>query len=563
MGMFEFRLTLLLCSLTIYKSLDAASVLDNSSDLWRNWLLNENEEILSQQGPPLTRRITPKSVFIAPVFDKCPPGTRIDSMGKCVKIVRIDKWEILLNKLNAAVAQGSLKNETSTREPLGATTTTTMMTTTTTTTTTTTKMTTTDVPSSTLYGKENSTAEALAEDISGPFQLSIPLNAKNATDGTDDDSSPLYVRGNLTGVFNESEVSTTTTTTTTETENPNESVTEGYDSGDATTTLLPPFEVTLSTVYPDANTGSVQEFATEATTESTTSSPSSSSSSDFSTDVPSSSPKRYYVRRRPGLEQETGRPTSSRPPETLSKLTVTPVANLIYSYTSEDILKVPVRFPESSRKNESALHGNGAAHVGDFSTTNDSDISDSTISGSSSVSSSNNNVILGSSISSSKNDIYQKLPSNGKTRPKCDPISGYGDCAPDKTSYLMNANRGGGPPPVTTIIRFPATYTKGTSMVRFPTNGAGGGGGIVADQQQQQQHRKTDETVAFPDMEVGAASRYWESSRYPASYWNPWDPSKPHFVRIWPSNVAGAAATTYNMNSDVNYNYRSHPEDYS
>lgn len=50
------------------------------------------------------RRITPKSVFVAPSFNKCSDGYRPDSMGRCVKVVKLNQaaqWDFLLKQLNS------------------------------------------------------------------------------------------------------------------------------------------------------------------------------------------------------------------------------------------------------------------------------------------------------------------------------------------------------------------------------------------------------------------------------------------------------------------------------
>lgn len=50
------------------------------------------------------RRITPKSVFVAPAFNKCSDGYRADSMGRCVKVVKLNQEaqrDFLMNKFNS------------------------------------------------------------------------------------------------------------------------------------------------------------------------------------------------------------------------------------------------------------------------------------------------------------------------------------------------------------------------------------------------------------------------------------------------------------------------------
>lgn len=55
------------------------------------------------------RRITPKSVFVAPSFNKCSDGYRPDSMGRCVKVVKLNQaaqWDFLLKQLNSMYGGG-------------------------------------------------------------------------------------------------------------------------------------------------------------------------------------------------------------------------------------------------------------------------------------------------------------------------------------------------------------------------------------------------------------------------------------------------------------------------
>lgn len=60
-----------------------------------------------QHSPLVLRRITPKSVFLAPTFTSCSEGYRQDSMGRCVKVVKINQeaqWAFFLQKLNSMYA---------------------------------------------------------------------------------------------------------------------------------------------------------------------------------------------------------------------------------------------------------------------------------------------------------------------------------------------------------------------------------------------------------------------------------------------------------------------------
>lgn len=60
-------------------------------------------------GGVANRRITPKSVFVAPSFNKCSDGYRPDSMGRCVKVVKLNQaaqWDFLLKQLNSMYGPG-------------------------------------------------------------------------------------------------------------------------------------------------------------------------------------------------------------------------------------------------------------------------------------------------------------------------------------------------------------------------------------------------------------------------------------------------------------------------
>nr|XP_018902355.1 PREDICTED: flocculation protein FLO11-like [Bemisia tabaci] len=79
----------------------AAEGLESPTDQFQTWLLIEDQ---IPTGDIAVRRITPKSVFIAPPINKCPEGYRTDQMGRCVKIVKLDpanQWEFFLQKLNS------------------------------------------------------------------------------------------------------------------------------------------------------------------------------------------------------------------------------------------------------------------------------------------------------------------------------------------------------------------------------------------------------------------------------------------------------------------------------
>ncbi|EFA09015.1 uncharacterized protein LOC656455 [Tribolium castaneum] len=82
---------------------------ERSTELaWEAWLLVDQSNRQSDLGM-LRRRITPKSVFIAPTFSPdslpaCAEGYKSDVMGRCVKIIKINEsvhFDFLLQKLNA------------------------------------------------------------------------------------------------------------------------------------------------------------------------------------------------------------------------------------------------------------------------------------------------------------------------------------------------------------------------------------------------------------------------------------------------------------------------------
>lgn len=63
-------------------------------------------------GASAGRRITPKSVFVAPSFSKCSDGYRPDTMGRCVKVVKLNQaaqWDFLLKQLNSMYGPGAPK----------------------------------------------------------------------------------------------------------------------------------------------------------------------------------------------------------------------------------------------------------------------------------------------------------------------------------------------------------------------------------------------------------------------------------------------------------------------
>lgn len=83
--------------------------IDSLSDFsWQTWLLVDAQNGFQHEmdSATLLRRITPKSVFIAPELPACPEGYRADNMGRCVKVnvVNIDQdaqKSFLLERLNS------------------------------------------------------------------------------------------------------------------------------------------------------------------------------------------------------------------------------------------------------------------------------------------------------------------------------------------------------------------------------------------------------------------------------------------------------------------------------
>lgn len=114
----ELRLKLVLvvllgaCSITCFPSRPLS---DRPSELtWQDWLLVDSQNQLQNESD---RRITPKSVFIAPKLGQrnntlpdCADGYRADSMGRCIKFVKVDEaahLNFLLSRLNEMYAANS------------------------------------------------------------------------------------------------------------------------------------------------------------------------------------------------------------------------------------------------------------------------------------------------------------------------------------------------------------------------------------------------------------------------------------------------------------------------
>ncbi|XP_043469471.1 uncharacterized protein LOC122503107 [Leptopilina heterotoma] len=89
---------------------------------WQAWLLQSSQpgSETDQNSSTANRRITPKSVFIAPQLElePCADGYKADSMGRCQKIVNIDQEaydNFLLQQLNKLLGKGT-SSETSSNE---------------------------------------------------------------------------------------------------------------------------------------------------------------------------------------------------------------------------------------------------------------------------------------------------------------------------------------------------------------------------------------------------------------------------------------------------------------
>ncbi|KAF5302511.1 hypothetical protein FQR65_LT00883 [Abscondita terminalis] len=109
-----FRIAILLlifCFYTVF-CYPSRPLNERSTELaWQAWLLVDDQNQNKNQDLDnfTRRRITPKSVFIAPTFSPeslpaCAEGYRADSMGRCIRIIKLDEeahLDFLLQKLNA------------------------------------------------------------------------------------------------------------------------------------------------------------------------------------------------------------------------------------------------------------------------------------------------------------------------------------------------------------------------------------------------------------------------------------------------------------------------------
>ncbi|VVC25603.1 Folded gastrulation, N-terminal domain [Cinara cedri] len=127
-------------------------------------------------GAAAGRRITPKSVFVAPSFNKCSDGYRPDSMGRCVKVVKLNQaaqWDFLLKQLNSMYGPGAafpVQGASAAYRPL---------------------------PTAPAVTTETSAPKT---DSPGPFQLNIPLGGidlpssnKQTVETVDDDEDAAAI----------------------------------------------------------------------------------------------------------------------------------------------------------------------------------------------------------------------------------------------------------------------------------------------------------------------------------------------------------------------------------
>lgn len=113
----SLRLSALL--LLLLSRLASADLEKGEDEFVRSWVIIEEQLVPPSRDDPLVvgggggsvggvggggRRITPKSVFVAPSFNKCSDGYQPDSMGRCVKVVKLNQaaqWDFLLKQLNS------------------------------------------------------------------------------------------------------------------------------------------------------------------------------------------------------------------------------------------------------------------------------------------------------------------------------------------------------------------------------------------------------------------------------------------------------------------------------
>lgn len=197
-------------------------------------------------GGVANRRITPKSVFVAPSFNKCSDGYRPDNMGRCVKVVKINQaaqWDFLLKQLNSMYGpggNGAFPVPSGQYRPAAATMTTT----------------TTELP-------------VQKTDSPGPFQLNIPLvmepvspvNSQMSTSTEDDGENTTGGISSTTTIVPINATTVATATTTTD----NDSEVTDNDGDSSTVNSETTSTVTITSDYDDAAV-----TATEVTTDTST-----------------------------------------------------------------------------------------------------------------------------------------------------------------------------------------------------------------------------------------------------------------------------------------------------
>ncbi|KAK0094326.1 hypothetical protein PV326_011251 [Microctonus aethiopoides] len=136
----------------------------NPSELaWQAWLLFDNEGESDTKNPSdsanVMRRITPKSIFIAPPLITCPDGYEPDYMDRCTKTIQIDEdahLNFILERLNAMYAHLGKPESTPSPEPSPLS----------------------PPPSS------SSSSSSSSSETTGPIQFNIPLIIETVNDDT-------------------------------------------------------------------------------------------------------------------------------------------------------------------------------------------------------------------------------------------------------------------------------------------------------------------------------------------------------------------------------------------
>uniref|UniRef100_A0A6B2E5Y0 Putative cell wall surface anchor family protein n=1 Tax=Phlebotomus kandelakii TaxID=1109342 RepID=A0A6B2E5Y0_9DIPT len=79
---------------------------------WEAWLTVDSRNPFHND---MTRKITPKSIFIAPNFRNeslpCPTGFKIDHRGQCIRVVSIDPNDLLANRLQSILASTNIQTD--------------------------------------------------------------------------------------------------------------------------------------------------------------------------------------------------------------------------------------------------------------------------------------------------------------------------------------------------------------------------------------------------------------------------------------------------------------------